>query len=334
MICGANNIEAIVNYIEAKIEWFQKRLGIEKAPSYQTIWWLLVLINPQDLHEAFSEFIKEAKQSLSLKPNQEKESIAIDGKTSRGTARAGTKALHTVSAWSSSFQLLLGQVKTDEKSNEITAIPELLKLLDLEGKIITIDAMCCQYKIAEQIVKGGGDYIFSLKGNQETIHEEVKAIFQMETSAIQLEESIEFDKGHGRIEERRARVCSDINWLKKDKKWKSINSVIEITSVREIKGKRTIEKRYYISSLKALAKKYLKWIRSHWGVESFHWTLDMAFRDDEFQGHTFHLAENFSLLQRLTLLLLKQESSLNKSIPKKRERAGWNDEYLLKVLDM
>jgi predicted transposase YbfD/YdcC len=334
MICGANNVEAIVNYIEAKIEWFQKRLGIEETPSYNTIWWLLVLINPQDLHEAFSGFIEEAKQFLGLKTPQEKESIAIDGKTSRGTAREGIKALHTVSAWSSSLQLLLGQVKTDEKSNEITAIPELLKLLDLEGKVITIDAMGCQYKIAEQIVRSGGDYIFSLKGNQETIHEEVKAVFQMKSSDIQLEESIEFDKGHGRIEERRALVCSDINWLKKDKKWKSINSIIEITSVREIKGKRTVEKRYYISSLKASAKELLKWIRSHWGVESFHWTLDVAFRDDEFQGHTFHLAENFSLLERLTLMLLKRESSLKKSIPKKRERAGWNNEYLLKVLDV
>ena len=191
--------------------------------------------------------------------------------------------------------------------------------------------MGCQYKIADQIVNEGGDYIFSLKGNQETIHKEVQEIFQ---SDIQMEESIEYDKGHGRIEERRARICSDINWLKNDKKWKTINTVIEISSTQEIKGKKTTEKRYYISSLKAPAKAYLKWVRSHWSVEAFHWTLDTAFKDDNFQGHTFHLAENFSILQRLTLMLLKQESSLKKSIPKKRERAGWNNEYLLKVLSV
>ena len=334
MISGANNIEAIVNYIEAKIEWFRERLGIKQSPSYKTIWWLLVLMNPEELHQAFTGFIKDAKKVLNLRPSQEKETIAIDGKTSRGTVREGIKALHTVSAWSSSLQLLLGQVKTDEKSNEITAIPKLLKLLDLEGKTITIDAMGCQHKIAEQIIKKGGDYIFSLKGNQETLHEEVKAVFQMEGSAMQLDESVEFDKGHGRIEERRARVCTEINWLKKDKKWKSIQSIIEITSSREMKGHKTEEKRYYVSSSRSSAKKYLKWIRSHWSIESFHWALDVAFKDDDFQGHTFHLAENFSLLQRLTLMLLKQETSLKKSIPKKRERAGWNNEYLLKVLSL
>lgn len=339
MICGANDIDAIVNYIESKIEWFQEKLGMPSTPSYKTIWWLLVLINPEELNKAFMGFIEEARQALC--PERETlESIAIDGKTSRGTARDGIKALHTVSAWSSAFEMLLGQVKTDEKSNEITAIPKLLELLDLEGKVITIDAMGCQTSIADQIVEGRGHYILALKGNQEIIHEEVKAVFNsrneptknIDCPEARVEEASEIDKGHGRLEERTVRVCNDVSWLKKEKKWKSVNSLIEITASRTIKGEKSTEKRYYLSSMRAKAKEFLKWIRSHWGVESFHWTLDVAFANDDFQGHTGHLAENFSLLQRLTLTLLKQETSIKKSIPKKRDRAGWNDEYLLKVL--
>lgn len=339
LICGANDIEAIVNYIDSKMEWLRERLGMESSPSYKTIWWFLVLMNPEELNKAFMGFVEEARQSLC---SEQKiiEMIAIDGKTSRGTARDEVKALHTVSAWSSTLQLLLGQVKTDEKSNEITAIPKLLKLLDLEGKVITIDAMGCQASIADQIVEGGGHFILALKGNQETIHEEVTAVFNSRDKSsknvdcleIHIEEASEIDKGHGRLEERTVRICNDVRWLKKEKKWKSVNSLIEITAHRTIKGRRSTEKRYYLSSIKAKAKEFLKWIRGHWGVESFHWTLDLAFRDDDFQGHTGHLAENFSLLQRLTLTLLKQETSVKKSIPKKRDRAGWNNEYLLKVL--
>jgi predicted transposase YbfD/YdcC len=339
MICGASDIEAIVNYIDSKMEWLREALGMTSLPSYKTIWWLLVLMNPEELNRAFMNFVEEARQTL-CPESQLLESIAIDGKTSRGTARDGIKALHTVSAWSSALQLLLGQVKTDEKSNEITAIPKLLKLLDLEGKVVTIDAMGCQASIADQIVEGGGHYILALKGNQETIHEEVREIFVQKSNSVKnldlpevhMEEACEIDKGHGRLEERTVRVSTDVDWLKKEKKWKSVNSLIEITAHRTIKGRRSTEKRYYLSSLEAKAKEFLKWIRDHWGVESFHWTLDVAFADDNFQGHTGHLAENFSLLQRLTLTLLKQETSIKKSIPKKRDRAGWNNKYLLKVL--
>ena len=202
MICGANDVEAIVNYIESKMQWLRERLGMTSPPSYTTIWWLLVLMNPEELNKAFQGFVEEAKQVL-CPESKTLEAIAIDGKTSRGTARDGGKALHTVSAWSSTLQLLLGQVKTDEKSNEITAIPHLLKLLDLKGKIITIDAMGCQASIADQIVENGGDYLLALKGNQETIHEEVKAVFNSKNESannvdypeVDMEEALEIDKG-------------------------------------------------------------------------------------------------------------------------------------------
>lgn len=342
ILCGADDIESIVNYIEAKIEWFQERLGILEAPSYKAIWWVMVLINPQELHEAFGSLIKNIRRDLNISEatEEEKEHISIDGKTSRGTRRENIKALHMVSAWSSSWGLLLGQVKTDEKSNEITAIPKLLEMLNLENTIITIDAIGCQTAIADQITESGGDYVLALKGNQETIHEEVKAVFAEDTEEDQrnidhvpivFDKADEIDKGHGRIEGRQVRVCQDIEWLKKDKKWKSINSVIEIVSRREIKGKESCEKRYYISSAKGSAAQFLKWIRNHWQIESFHWVLDVAFKDDNYQGHTGHIAENMSVLKGLTLNLLKQ-NSLKKSIPKKRERAGWDNNYLLELL--
>jgi predicted transposase YbfD/YdcC len=340
MICGANNVESIVNYIESKIEWFRDKLGLQQAPSYKTIWWLLVLIDPEELNKSFTNFIEDIRQALRGNQLENLELVSIDGKTSKGTARTGIKALHIVSAWSSSLQLLLGQVKTDEKSNEITAIPKLLEIIDLKGKVITIDAMGCQVSIAEKIVQEGGDYILALKGNQETIHEETKGIFKdvdcseknRDIARVEIEEASSVEKGHGRLEERKVRVCRNVGWIKQIGKWKSVKSLIEVFSQRTLNGKVSTEKRYYLSSLEAKAEEFLKWIRSHWNVESFHWTLDVAFKNDNFQGYTGNLAENFSLLQRLTLVLLKQETSLKKSLPKKRERAGWNNEYLMKVL--
>ena len=342
VICGADDIDSILNYIESKIEWFKLKLGITKAPSYKAIWWILTLVNPEELHKAFRSFIKDLHKQLSV-PGEEPEQIAIDGKTSRGTKRDDIKALHLVSAWSSSCQLLLGQVKTNEKSNEITAIPELLNILCLENTIITIDAMGCQKSIAKQIVDGGGDYILALKGNQETIHEEVKMVFEKSEGISQknidhpqplFDIFIDHDKGHGRIEERIVRVCNDVKWLQERQEWKGIRAIIEVVSRRLIKGRTTEERRYYLSSANGKAKQFLQWIRNHWAVENpLHWVLDVVFKDDDFQGHTGHIAENIALLKRLTLNLLKQETSLKKSIPKKRERAGWNNAYLLKILE-
>lgn len=340
MICGANNVESIVNYIESKIDWFRDKLGLQKSPSYKTIWWLLVLIDAEKLNQAFTSFIEDIRHALGGTQPEDLELVAIDGKTSRGTAREGIKALHTVSAWSSSLQLVLGQVKTDEKSNEITAIPKLLEMIDLKGKVITIDAMGCQVSVAEKIVQEGGDYILALKGNQETIHEETKAIFEdidcpgknRDIAKIKAEEAASIEKGHGRLEERKVRVCRHVGWIKQTGKWASVKSLIEVFSQRTLNGKVSTEKRYYLSSLEAKAEEFLKWIRDHWGIESFHWKLDVAFKNDNFQGYTGNLAENFSLLQRLTLVLLKQETSLKKSLPKKRERAGWNNAYLMKIL--
>lgn len=336
IICGADDVEAIVNYIESKFDWFRANLGLVAPPSYKAIWWILVLTNPQELQNAFTNFVSDLYQQLSC---IKQEVIAIDGKTCRGTKRNNIKALHLVSAWSSSCQLILGQIKTEEKSNEITAIPKLLKWLCLENTIITIDAMGCQTAIADQIVSGGGDYILALKGNQETIYEEVKAVFESsaETQNIdhppfQFESCVDYDKGHGRIEERKVRICRDVEWIEDLQEWKGIKTIIEVVSRRWIGEKVTEEKRYYLSSAPGKAEQFLGWIRKHWEVESMHWILDIVFKDDNFQGYTGQIAENIAILKRLTLNQLKQEKSLKKSIPKKRDRAGWDNGYLLKVL--
>jgi predicted transposase YbfD/YdcC len=340
IICGCDDVKTIVNYIEAKIEWFSKKLNIIKAPSYKTIWWVLVLIDPEEFNGAFKDLVSDMREVFCPSDSRELEIIAVDGKTSCGTKRSNIKAIHTVSAWSSSCQFLLGQVKTDKKSNEITAIPKLLKMLDLNNTIVTIDAAGCQTKIADQIINEEGNYIFALKGNQETIHEAVKSLFKelengdnknVDYSLLQLDMANECDKGHGRIEDRTVRVCYNMDWLKQER-WKTIKSVIEIISKRTIKGKSTIEKRYYIASIKGSAVQFLKWIRSHWGVESFHWILDVSFKDDTFRGYTGNLAQNIGLLKRLTLNLLKQDNSKKTSYRQKRKVAGWNENYLLKLL--
>jgi predicted transposase YbfD/YdcC len=213
-------------------------------------------------------------------------------------------------------------------------------MLDLNNTIVTIDAAGCQTKIADQIINEDGNYIFALKGNQETIHEAVKSLFKelengdnknVDYSLLQLDMANECDKGHGRIEDRTVRVCYNMDWLKQER-WKTIKSVIEIISKRTIKGKSTIEKRYYIASIKGSAVQFLKWIRSHWGVESFHWILDVSFKDDTFRGYTGNLAQNIGLLKRLTLNLLKQDNSKKTSYRQKRKVAGWNENYLLKLL--
>lgn len=344
IISGADDVDAIVNYVESKFDWFKSKLGISTVPSYKAIWWILVLIDAEEFQKSFVSFVNDLRQQLCCdrKNSEEPELIAIDGKTCRGTKRDTVKALHLVSAWSTSCQLILGQVKTEEKSNEITAIPEVLKLLHLKDTIITIDAMGCQTSIAKQIIEGDGDYILALKGNQETVHEEVKAVFEQDSIVKQknidhptqkFDTFTDYDKGHGRIEERKIRVCNDIKWLQDRQEWKGIQTVIEVSSLRLIGEKKTEEKRYYISSAKGKAKQFLEWIRSHWGIESMHWVLDVVFKDDDYQGHTGQLAENMAVIKRLTLNLLKNEKSLKKSLPKKRDRAGWDNNYLLKVLE-
>ena len=247
------------------------------------------------------------------------------------------KMLHVVSAFSSECNLVFGQEKVDEKSNEIVAIPKLLHLLDIQGKIITIDAMGCQYSIADQIVRGSGDYVFSVKGNQANLLEDVKLFFE----DIRHEKNIlhyeHFDKGHGRIEKREIFVCSDVKWLRElNPKWKSINSIIKIKTIREFKdkAKNIKEIRYFVSSLKdPKAKSILDIIRKHWGIEnSLHWVLDMSFNEDYSRIRKGNAPEVMAIIRHFTLNLLQQVKSKRQSIAALRKICAWDQNTLNQLL--
>jgi predicted transposase YbfD/YdcC len=231
--------------------------------------------------------------------------------------------------------MVFGQIATDEKSNEITAIPKLLEMLVLEGSVVTIDAMGCQKKIAEKIVDGGGDYIFGLKGNHGTLHEEVK-LFMDDAIANNggYDYSSEISGDHGRIETRKVWYSQDVQWMTDMKDWPGISSLIAIESQRVQGDTTAVERRYFISSLSGKnAKSIGQMIRGHWGIENkLHWSLDVSFGEDNCRIRKDFGAENFSRLRRIALNLLKQEKTLKRGIKAKQHKAGWDEQYMLKVL--
>lgn len=245
-----------------------------------------------------------------------------------------------VSAWATSNRLVLGQVKVDEKSNEITAIPELLRQLDISGCLITIDAMGCQVDIADLIIENGGDYLFSLKGNQSNLHEDVILLFEdLEESgstAFAYDHSKTIDKGHGRIEIRHCWTISDpelLRFLRGASRFRDIQTVVRVRSERRIDGVSSIEDRHFIGSATTKASQALLASRTHWQIENaLHWVLDIAFREDESRIRKGHGAQNFALLRHIALNALKRESSAKLGIKNKRLKAGWDENYLLKVL--
>ena len=268
--------------------------------------------------------------------------IAIDGKTLRRSADTanGKSALRLVSAWSSANRLVLGQRKVDGHSNEITAIPELLRSLDVSESVVTIDAMGCQKKVASEIVEQGADYALALKGNQRELRDDVKDTFsQWDESVGDFFEQVE--KPHVRIETRRCRSVTDSEWIDYlngkcelgNSEWPALSSVAMVECERVVEGVATSQKRYCISSLSADAKVLLRSVRAHWGIEnSMHWALDMSFREDESRVRKGNSAENLPILRRLAMNLLKQDKSVKAGIEAKRKRAGWDEKYLLKIL--
>ena len=241
-------------------------------------------------------------------------------------------AIYMVSAWAQQNNLVLGQVKVDDKSNEITAIPKLLSRLDIAGAVITIDAMGCQKKIAKQIKQQGGDYVFSLKGNQGNLHDDVKSFF---TSSLSPDvTSVSYDGGHGRIETRTIRATADIAWLRERHDWSSLQSIIAVTSKREIGGKVTEETRYFISSLDVNDPKRLERVmRTHWAIENnLHWVLDIAFDEDSNRARKGHSAANLAVIRHIALNLIKAEKTSKVGVKIKRLKAGWDDDYLLRIL--
>jgi predicted transposase YbfD/YdcC len=277
----------------------------------------------------------------SLVKIKEGQIVAIDGKTLRRSYDRGAEksALHMINAWSLENHMVLGQYKSEGKSNEIKSIPKLLYLLNIEGAIVTIDAMGTQKAIAKKIIEKKADYVLALKGNQKNLYEDVK-LFLDTTIEKSLDEiphdTIEItNKGHGRVERRRYWITEKIEWLDSKPEWSGLKSIGVVEAERFIKGKKSIERRYYICSIAADAKQFSHAVRGHWAVEnSLHWCLDMAFREDESRVRKDDAAENFGTIRQIALNLLKQEKSSKMGIANKRLKSGWDHSYLAKVLEI
>lgn len=334
VICGADGWVGIATYGKAKQTWLKTFLALPNGiPSHDTFARVFALLEPEQLQTAFLSWVRSVSRLTAG------EVIAIDGKTARRSydKGKGKGAIHMVSAWASQNRLVLGQRKVDDKSNEITAIPELLKVLDIQGCIVTIDAMGTQKAIAQQIVEQGGDYVLALKGNQGNLFEDVEQIFEQALSTNFKNIEYDFyetnDVGHGRVEQRRCWSLGQVEWLIDAEKWAQFTSIARIESVRDCEGKISREVRYYISSLAPDAQRLAEAIRTHWSVENpLHWVLDIAFREDESRIRNGHAPENFTLLRHLAVSALNQEKTTKVGIKNKRLKAGWDDDYLLKVL--
>lgn len=333
VICGADSWIQMARFAKSKASFLSKFLDLSHGtPSKDTFGRVFGSIDSEVFESCFFEWTK------SIAKIQE-EVIAVDGKTLRGAKSKGTKScVHMVSAWACSNNLVLGQVKTHEKSNEITAIPELLDKLLIEGTTVTIDAIGTQKAIAEKIINSNADYVLAVKGNQQQLLEDIIDELNCAPSGtIDINETIDVD--HGRIETRKCSVLSDFKFLEDSKKqWKGIQSIIKIESTREFKNSNKPTEhavRYYISSLKTNAKDLLSKVRSHWAIENkLHWTLDVAFKEDQSRKRKDNAAQNFSILLKIALNILKNDKSSKMSIQTKRMEAAWNERYIAKLMNI
>ena len=332
IICGADDWNEIEVFAKLKIEWFRKYSHLSNGiPSHDTFNRVFSLLDPKKFTELAMElFNKNILDGLDL--------ISIDGKTVRRSLdkRNNKFPIHIVSAWSSRNRISLGQIKVEEKSNEITAIPELLSLINVKNSVVSIDAMGCQKKITEKIIEQNGDYAICLKGNQPAIHNEVSKYFEKqilsEFEGVNFAYSMKEEMSHGRIEKREYWLLTNIDWISRKEEWKGLKSVGMVRSEREYQGKKSIESRYFISSLTDLDI-FQKSVRTHWQIEnSCHWILDVVFREDDSRIRAGNAAENFSVLRKIGLNFLKNETTFKIGVKGKRRAAGWDDEYRNKII--
>jgi predicted transposase YbfD/YdcC len=334
-ICGADTWVDIELFGESKREWFGRFLNLTNGiPSHDTFGRVFAQLDAEQFQSGFISWVQAVYEVL------HGQVVAFDGKTVRGSHNRGIgkKAIHMVSAWATESQLVLGQTKVNEKSNEITAIPALLDLLDLSGCIVTIDAMGCQKAIARKIVEQGADYVLALKSNQGTLYADAKTLFEdaeaIDFAGCDYHKTV--GKNHGRIEIRECWATADPEYLAalyKPEQWAGLHTVVMVRAERRSADKHQEETRYYISSLPGDAPQLSHAVRTHWHIENrLHWELDVTFREDDCRIRTGNAPQNMAVLRHMALNLLKQEQSTKRSLRGKRLKAGWDERYLAKVL--
>jgi predicted transposase YbfD/YdcC len=338
-ICGAHNWVEIEQWGQAHHPWLAEFLDLHHGiPSHDTFGRVFALLDPSRLQQAFTAWMR-ALADLA------EDVIALDGKTIRRSLdRAGGKgAIHVVSAWASTNELVLAQFKVDDKSNEITALPELLAMLNLHGSVVTIDAMGCQVELARQIIDQGGAYVLSLKENQPGLHRECEELFTWLRGPHPLDEEVrlgydaQVDGGHGRIETRKVWSTEALEGLGTCERWPGLATLVMVEATRQIGDQESMERRYYISSLPGTtdtdAQRLNGVIRTHWEIENrVHWVLDVAMGEDINRTRNGESAQNLALIRKLALNLLRRETSVPAGIAAKQKRAGWDHSYLLKIL--
>lgn len=330
VICGCEDWNAIERYAKSKEQWLRKHLELPNGiPSHDTINRVISLLEPAILQERFIQWVQTV---VSLKAG---DVVSVDGKRLCGSGKDGLDAIvHMVTAWSSANNMVLGGYKVDDKSNEITAIPQLLEMLELKDCTLTIDAMGCQKEIAKKIVDKGAHYILAVKDNQQRLFDDIKEAFEHEPKSAIVTHT-EKNMGHGRIEKRTCRVITNMDWVCQKQDWKELKSIIEITAERTDKksGVKQKELRYYISDMHNTPVKFNSDIREHWGIENKqHWTLDIAFGEDDSKKRAGNAAENFAILNRMALNIVKQDTTAKVGVKTRRMMAGWDDGYLNRLL--
>ena len=335
MLCGAEGFVDFEQFGNAKLEFLRGFLALPNGvPSHDTFARVFAMLDPERFAECFQRWTESLRRAVGA------EVVAIDGKSLRRSMDRGKgkSPIHMVSAWAQENRLVLGQIKVDEKSNEVTAIPELLRTLALAGCIVTIDAMGTQTKIASEIIEAKADYVLALKGNQSTLHEEVKTFLEdaeaegfpdIAHGFLKTEE-----KAHGRVEARCYWICGEVEWLSHHGRWAGLRSIGMVESTRTVAGKTSVERRFYITSLEPDVASFARAVRGHWAIENtLHWSLDVSLNEDQNRVRTGHAAQNLARLRHITLNLLQRETKLKRGIKGKQRNAAWDLSYLLALLN-
>ena len=327
VLSGGGDCTDMAEFARAKLEFLRGFLKLEHgAPSHDTFSRLFRLLDPEQFRDCFQRFMARFAEACHGV-------VAIDGKVLRRSfdKASGKSALHMVSAWGCEQRLVLGQIATDAKSNEITAVPKLLKMLRLEGSIVTVDALNTQREIAQQVIDQKGNYVMALKGNQGTLHEDVRTFLEDPQTELSIGAST-VDGEHGRIETRTAMLSTDISWLQDEHHWPGLAAVGKVIRVRETADKTTNETAYYLLSTTMTPERFGAVVRSHWAVENrLHWCLDVTMNEDQSRSRMDHAPQNLAVLRHMALNLVRKETSKG-SLPKKLRRAAWSDAFLARVL--